>query len=207
MNVIYTGKPEALTPAENRKIERKFAKLSKLLDNYRGEAEAHVILAMERHLKRAEITVRYHDHTLVSESTAADFFTATSDAADKLEKQVLKVRTKWRDTKRGPKEERLVASAAAEAPARAREPKRAAASEPKRPAAARRAPVESEEPEVEAGTEVLRVNQHEGRKPMTLDEAVLEIDTRDYVVYRDAGTGRVSVLIRRRDGKLDLIEA
>ncbi len=42
---------------------------------------------------------------------------------------------------------------------------------------------------------------------MTLDEAVLEIDARDYVVYRDAGTGRVSVLIRRRDGKLDLIEA
>lgn len=199
MNIIYTGKPEALTPAENQKIERKFAKLSKLLDNYRGEAEAHVILAMERHLKRAEITVRYHDHTLVSESTAADFFTATSDAADKLEKQILKVRTKWRDTKRGPKEERLVASAAAEAPVRAREPKRAAA--------ARRAPVESEEPEVEAGTEVLRVSQYEERKPMTLDEAVLEIDTRDYVVYRDAGTGRVSVLIRRRDGKLDLIEA
>jgi putative sigma-54 modulation protein len=199
MNIIYTGKPEALTPGESQKIERKFAKLSKLIDNYRGEAEAHVILAMERHLKRAEITVRYHDRTLVSESTAADFFTATGDAIDKLEQQILKVRTKWRDTKRGPKQEPQAASAAAEAPVPARSPKRAAA--------ARRAPVESEEPEVEAGTEVLRVNQHEERKPMTLDEAVLEIDTRDYVVYRDAGTGRVSVLIRRRDGKLDLIEA
>ncbi len=135
MKIIYTGKPEALTPAENRKIERKFAKLSKLIDNSRGEAEAHVILAMERHLKRAEITVRYHDHKLASESAAADFFTATGDALDKLEKQILKVRTKWRDTKRGPKQAPQAVSAAP-APARAREPKRAAAP--------RRAPSEPE---------------------------------------------------------------
>ena len=198
MNIIYTGKPEALTPAENRKIERKFAKLSKLIDNSRGEAEAHVILSMERHLKRAEITVRYHDHKLASESAAADFFTAAGDALDKLEKQILKVRTKWRDTKRGPKQAPQAGSAA---PARAREPKRAATQ--------RRAPAEPEieSEEIETERDVLRVNHHEGRKPMTLDEAVLEIDARDYVVYRDAGTGRVSVLIRRRDGKLDLIEA
>jgi len=32
MKITYTGKPEALTPAENGKIEAKFAKLAKLLD-------------------------------------------------------------------------------------------------------------------------------------------------------------------------------
>ena len=42
---------------------------------------------------------------------------------------------------------------------------------------------------------------------MTLDEALLEMDdARDYMVYRDAATDRVAVLIRRRDGHFDLVE-
>ncbi len=43
---------------------------------------------------------------------------------------------------------------------------------------------------------------------MTIDEAMLAIEEdKDYVVYRDAQTDKVSVLVRRRDGKVDLIEA
>jgi hypothetical protein len=42
---------------------------------------------------------------------------------------------------------------------------------------------------------------------MTLEEALLEIDDRDYIVYRDAETDRLSMLVRRRDGNFDLIEA
>jgi putative sigma-54 modulation protein len=42
---------------------------------------------------------------------------------------------------------------------------------------------------------------------MTLDEAVMEMEkNRDYLVYRDAETDRVSVLVRRRDGHFDLVE-
>ena len=104
MKITYTGK-EALTPAENGKIEAKFAKLAKLLDAPGGEREAHVIQAEQRHLKRAEITIQYHDHRLFGEESAADAFTAISTTIDKMEKQILKLREKWRDTKRGPKEE------------------------------------------------------------------------------------------------------
>jgi putative sigma-54 modulation protein len=45
-------------------------------------------------------------------------------------------------------------------------------------------------------------------KPMTLDEAALEMDgSRDGVlVFRDAATERVNVLFRRKDGNLGLIE-
>jgi hypothetical protein len=43
---------------------------------------------------------------------------------------------------------------------------------------------------------------------MTLEEAMLEMDVRsDYLVYRDAATDRVKVLVRRRDGQFDLVEA
>jgi putative sigma-54 modulation protein len=187
MKITYTGKPEALTPAESSKIEAKFAKLAKLLDAPSGEREAHVIVAEQRHLKRAEITIRYRDHRLVGEESAADAFTAISTAIEKMEKQILKLRTKWRDTQRGPKEE----------PEETAETKGRAEPEPE----------PEGEPESESGPQVFRADHHQRRKPMTLEEAMLEIDGRDYVVYRDAETDHVSVLIRRRDGNFDLIEA
>jgi hypothetical protein len=43
---------------------------------------------------------------------------------------------------------------------------------------------------------------------MTLEEALLQMDkTRDYLVYRDSVTDKVAVLVRRRDGDFDLVEA
>ncbi len=195
MKITYSGKPEALSPAEQKKVDAKFEKLAKLLDKRDGEREAHVIYNNERHIHNAEIRVRYRDHELFGAGAAADTFTALSDAVDKLEKQILKVRTKWRDTKRGPKEE-VEGAPAAEAPVRTREPKRASPE-------SQLAPVP---PETE-GPVVFRIDHHDRRKPMTLDEAMLEIRDRDYVVYRDAESDRVAVLIRRRDGNFDLIEA
>jgi putative sigma-54 modulation protein len=43
---------------------------------------------------------------------------------------------------------------------------------------------------------------------MTLDEAAIEVWSRDegFLVFRDARTERVSVLYRRKDGNLGLIE-
>ncbi len=45
-------------------------------------------------------------------------------------------------------------------------------------------------------------------KPMTLEEAALEMDGRreDVFVFRDAATERVQVLFRRKDGHLGLVE-
>ena len=55
---------------------------------------------------------------------------------------------------------------------------------------------------------VFRVDYQNGRKPMTLDEALLEIESEsDYVVYRDSQKNCMSVLVRRADGNYDLIES
>jgi putative sigma-54 modulation protein len=45
-------------------------------------------------------------------------------------------------------------------------------------------------------------------KPMTLDEAALELEGRpdEVLVFREAATGRLAVLFRRKDGHLGLIE-
>jgi putative sigma-54 modulation protein len=57
--------------------------------------------------------------------------------------------------------------------------------------------------------QVYRVNHSDGSsKPMTLEEAMLEMEaSQDYLVYRDAQTDRVTVLMRRSDGHFDLIES
>jgi putative sigma-54 modulation protein len=178
MKITYTGRQVELAPAQLKRLETRFAKIGKLLDG-RRECEAHVILSLERHLQHAEATINYYGHQLVGLGSSADLFTAIHGAAEKLEKQAVKTRAKWRDTKRTPRKE--------------------AGTEPETPAA---------EAEPEPERRVYRVNHHQKRKPMTLDEAILEIDkSRDYLVYRDAETDRVSVLVRRRDGHFDLIEA
>jgi putative sigma-54 modulation protein len=57
-----------------------------------------------------------------------------------------------------------------------------------------------------AAKKVFRVNMGR-RKPITLEEAVLVMDDRsNHLVFRDAETDRLSVLVRRGDGHLDLIE-
>jgi putative sigma-54 modulation protein len=112
-----------------------------------------------------------------------DLTVAIHSAIEKLEKQSIKVRAKWRDTQRTPRKGKVAEVAA-----------------PAEPAA------EPEEPETQR--HVNRINHHERRKPMTLDEALLQMEKgADYVVYRDAETSRVAVLVRRRDGNFDLIEA
>jgi putative sigma-54 modulation protein len=179
MKITYTGRQVELTPAQLKKLEARSAKVGKLLDGKR-ECEAHVILSLERHLHQAEVTVNYFNHQLVGVGSNSDLFTAIHSAIEKLEKQAVKQRSKWRDTKRTPRKE---AEAAKEA----------------RPA------VREVESEVER--RVYRVNHHQSRKPMTLDEALLEMEkNRDYLVYRDAETDRILVLVRRRDGNFDLVE-
>ena len=180
MRITYTGRQVELVPAQLKKIEGQVAKLGKLLDG-KDEREAHVILSHERHLHRAEINVNYHSHPLVGLAENADLFTAIHSAIQKLEKQAIKVRAKWRDTKRTPRK----ATA---------EPENAGAVETTGEAADQK--------------RIFRINHLQYGKPMTLDEALLEMEKdRDYLVYRDAETDRMAVLVRRRDGNFDLVEA
>lgn len=178
MKITYTGRQVELAPAQVRKIEARAAKLAKFLDG-KGEREAHVTLGHERGRHTAEITTQYFNHPLVGAASNQDLFTAIFAAVEKLEKQAIKVRAKWRDNKRAPR------TPAAEA----------------EPAASPKAASDGPKPVV------YRVSDHNGHKPMTLDEAMLEMENdRDYLVYRDARNDRLSVLMRRRDGHFDLVE-
>jgi ribosomal subunit interface protein len=94
-----------LSPAQSEKLTAEFAKVGKLLDNGRGESQAHVVLSHERYQNNVEITVPYHNHELVGEGSDPDLFSAIHAAVDKLEKQAIRVRGKWRDSKRTSRKE------------------------------------------------------------------------------------------------------
>jgi putative sigma-54 modulation protein len=108
MKITYTGRQVELAPGQLKKLEAQFAKVGKLLDG-REEKEAHVVLSLERHLHQAEITVNYHNHELVGIGSNVDLITAIHSAIEKLEKQSIKVRAKWRDTQRTPRKEEAAA--------------------------------------------------------------------------------------------------
>lgn len=189
MNISYTGKYDALAPRQRAKLEAKLQKLSKMLER-KGEKEAHVILTQERFLHKVEITIHAMDRSMIAVGSDGDLVIAAHDAVDKLEKQVLKQREKWRDTKRH-KDKGAEAAAPPSPPAKTAKRAVAGSNGPKR-----------------GPRKVFRVNHGDGRKPMTLEEAMLEMETsQDYLVYRDANTDRVTVLMRRPDGHFDLIES
>jgi putative sigma-54 modulation protein len=180
MNVSYKGLKQAFLPAHQKKLDAKFAKLSKLLDRG-GQREAHVVVTHERHLYHAEVTMQFYDHPLVCLCSDGDLFTALSSALDKLEAQAHKQVDKFRAKHR--RKEAPASASASPAP-------------------------EPENTDLQTARRVFHVELKGGRKPMTLDEALLEMEKdRDYLVYRDAEKETVSVLVRRRDGHFDLIES
>ncbi|MCU1339389.1 MAG: ribosomal protein / sigma 54 modulation protein [Bryobacterales bacterium] len=180
MKVTYKGIPHPMLSKIQEKLDGKFGKLAKLLDG-RGEREAHVMVCQERHLYCSEVTIQFYDHQLVGKGSDTDLLTALTVAMEKLDTQAVKTRGKWRETHRRK-------GTGAKLPETAPEPGASGEGDT-------------------AAKRVFRVNGLGRRKPMTLDEALLEMDDRDYLVYRDAQREGLSVLVRRRDGHFDLIES
>lgn len=194
MNVHYTGRQVELSEAQRKKIDAKFGKVQKILGD-RHALEAHVILSLQRGRYAAEVTLTFRHHTTVVECAGPDLLGAVQDAVDKLEKQVVRNKDRWREKKR-----RAGSGLAGEA----------------EPASQERAPGRSARVNGGGASQRARVNAapilHTSSplaKPLTTEEAVLEMeqDDRDCVVYQDAHKRRLAVLFRRRDGNLELIES
>jgi ribosome hibernation promoting factor len=195
MKLIYSGKTKEFTPALEKKVTTKLAKLSKFIEQ-RGEREAHVVHQVERHLHKVVIEVNFYDHTLIGEGVDSDLDTALCHAVEKLETQTVKLRNRWRDTHRDAKGVRSAKETLEGnfTPGQEIPPQRAAKNSKSNGAG--RTP------------RIFRVDYSEDRKPMTLEEAVLEMEGGiPYFVYRDSDRNCLSVLVRRGDGNYDLIES
>lgn len=193
MNISWTGKQEFLHPEQQKNLNAKIAKISKLLDGGgKGDKQAHIILAQNKNQYRAEITLNFLDHQVVGEHADPDQFTAINVAIEKFEKQLIKVRDKRRDIKKGPREGWDKGAAANSVIAANPGPMGVPAASP--------------EPVINGRPRIFQVSPGE-TKPMTAEEAIIEIEPGDpYLVYMDAGSNRPAVILRRTDGNFDLVQ-
>jgi putative sigma-54 modulation protein len=198
MNVEYTGRNCEITPAIKKQVEAGLAKLVKLLgENF----EAKVILAMEKKRCKAEVTlITPNRQPIVSVSESNDMASAIDGALERVEKQAIKNKGRWRNLKRKPKKEKtFVAEVRPEEIVMA---VGASASTAVHVAVHNfPATMHTTEAHLTRSKDALAI------RPMRLEEAVKECEfrDRDVFVFRDM-KGEVKVLHRKKDGKLELIE-
>jgi putative sigma-54 modulation protein len=217
MQVEYTGRQVTVTRTLRTIAEESLERIAKILGKTTG---AHIILTAEKYRQQAEVTIKTRLHNIVAASESTNMETALRGALEKAETQAIRCKKKLHAKKRQQKEEKLTAE-----PSLAR-PKRAAA----RPPASEEAQPDTPAKKANGNgrsKQVLPVTVHSfpakvpipephvvrsadsvALRPMTLEEAVKEAEFRDreVFVFRDH-QGNVKVLHRKRDGKMELIEA
>jgi len=196
MNVEYTARKCEVTPAIRKEVESGLNKIRKILGD---RFETKVILAVEKHRHKAEITIDPPNGPIVGLAQATDMLSAVNDALDHLHKQALKHKTKWLSKKRKAvkkfdgqgAEENLETALGL-------------------PDTATVSVTVHKFPSVAKTTEVHLVRSADSvaPRPLTLEEAIKEAHFRDkdVFVFRDR-QGKLMVLHRTRDGKMELIEA
>ncbi len=197
MNVEYFGRQYEITPAIRDEVESGLGKLTKILgDNFKSK----VILTVERHRHIAEITVTRRRGHLVGLAQASDMLVAVTQALEHIETQALRHNGRRRTTTRKPKDKSWTAPVEADSEMQISVGATAATAVPV---------VVHRFPAVARTTEAHLVRSQESLalRPMTIEEAVKECEfrDRDVFVFRDA-KGKVNVLHRRKDGKIELIE-
>src|SRR5579862_5698481 len=97
MNVEYTGRHYVVTPTIRKEVETGLGKIRKIL---RDRFETKVILAVEKHRHKAEITISPRNGPLVGLAQAKNMTIAVNEAIDHLEKQAVKYKSRWQTKKR-----------------------------------------------------------------------------------------------------------
>ena len=196
MNVEYTGRQYEITPTIRKSVETGLAKIRKIL---RDKFEAKVILAVEKHRHKAEITISPRKGPIVGLAQAGDMSSAVNEALEHLERQAVKYNTRWRSKKRH-EHKKWNGEAAQEKLQTAV----GLAETTTVPVVVHKFPAVAKSTEVH----LVRSDDAVALRPMTLEEAIKEAHfrDRDVFVFRDP-KGKVMVLHRTRDGKMELIEA
>ncbi len=200
MNVEYTGRHYEVTAADRKEVESGLSKIRKIL---RGNFESKVVLAVEKHRHKAEITITSRVGPLVALSQAKDMRAAIGNALEHLEKQALKNKTRIITKKRrnhNPKENDVEGTVLPEEKVTFA----AAAVSSTVSMVVHKFPAFAKSTEVH----LIRSDESVALRPMTLEEAIKEAHfrDRDVFVFRDP-KGKLMILHRTRDGKMELIEA
>ncbi len=177
MKIELTGRHYRVGDRARQFIERKVAKLAKFLDE---PVEVHVILEIEKRRQIAEFHVSHRHGVLQATEEAEHMREAIHAGVEKIEKQARRSRKKFMDQRR----------------------------RAQRQDDGHHWPIEVlDAASVSGGIRQIIKTGRLPIKPMTIDEAALQLDQskNEFFVFRDSGTDRVSVIYRRKDTNFGLI--
>ena len=179
MNVEITGRHVLITPAIRTFVLKRLRKFAKIFGD---DISFHVIVDVEKERQTAEVLLKTRLLDLTGKGQTDDMYNSIMLALEKIERQALKHKSKIIEGKRQRAKAKSVAV-------------KMGVGEPSASALVRKSNgIQEEEAQ---------------RKPMAVEEAVLELDHSDYpfVVFRNSESGDMNVLYRRKDGTLGLIRA
>lgn len=187
MRLELTGRKVAISPGLRRLVDRKLAKLLRQLND--STIAAAVIVSKHKFECVVELNMHVRgERFLHAVAKGETWEIAMSEAVEKVLHQAQKAKGKWQErTRRG------------EAARSAKRPK---------PAVEGAKPAVTLPPVTVPSKQTITKAVRYAVRSMTPDEAAIELSERDesFLVFRDARTESVSVLFRRKDGNLALIE-
>jgi len=177
MNVEITGRHVVITPAIRTYVLKRLRKFVKLLGD---DISFHVIITVQKERQTAEILLKSKSLDLAGKGQTDDMYASIVKAIEKIERQALKHKSKKVEGKR---QREKTTSIAVKSGVR--------------------------KPSTRSKTSKSNGIQEEDahRKPMTVEEAVIELNHSDYsfIVFRNSESGVINVLYRRKDSSLSLI--
>jgi putative sigma-54 modulation protein len=186
MRLELTGRHVKITPAIRALVEDGLAHSLRKLNS--SVVSVQVVLTQEKSRVHVDATLHAKgDRFLRGEATGRDPATAVSAVLDKIDRQAQRVKNKWADGKR-----------------RGISPAKGAAAAPRPEAAAR---VFGDGATAAAGPRVMRVRRYP-LKRMSVEEAALVVGdtTNSFVLFRESDTQALTIVFRRPDGNVGLIE-
>ena len=191
MRLELTGRHVDITPGLRRLVEKKLGKLERLLND--SAVSAHAVLSREKHRHRAEITLHARgEKFLHGIGAAVAWEPSVGQAIERLTQQAQKVKGKWREPRKAARKGAPVVADVAET------------------ASARGASTPRARPRRADGERYPRIlnRSRQAVKAMSVADAAREADAGGdgIVVFRDVDTSAISVVYRRRDGELALVQ-
>lgn len=178
MHVEFTGRHIDVTEPLRQFAMDRIERLRSLPD----VIELHFILSSEKHQRHvAEVNLKTRDGFHNCTEVTHDMYTSIASALEKLEKQLLKSRSRQITRRR-----RAVSPRVIEAQS-----------------------VAEVEPDVASQFPEIIRSDGSGLKPLTVEEAAGELigSAIGFLVFRNARTDRVSVVYKRKDGDIGWIDA
>ena len=185
MRIDITGRHVDVTPALRQLVERRLSRVERLLND--SAVSATAILTLEKYRHRTEIIVHARgDKMLRGLGEGNAWNLSIRQATEKVEQQAKKVKGKWTARKRSDTPRRTA---------------RAGGDGTGRGARAEAAERETVAPRV------IRAARY-AVKPMSVEDAALRMEetAEAFIVFRNPESESVSIVYRRKDGNLGLIE-